>query len=219
MEQIRVIIADDHDLYRDGLRLLFSKNNEIELVGEARDGEELIRFARTLKPDVIVTDLIMPKISGIEAIKELHSSGTSLRNIALSTFDSEHLIVEALEAGASGYIIKNAQRGEIIDAIKTVYEGQPYYCTSTSAHLTRLISESKYNPYTKTKKEEFSDIEIAIICLVCDGKTSEEISQELLLGKRNVEAIRSRIMIRMNAKSAIDMVMYAIKNKIYKIKE
>lgn len=217
IEPIKVILADDHDVYRDGLKLLLSRDPEIQVVGEAANGEDLISVAKKQTFDVLITDLVMPKVSGIEAIEKLYTSGVSKKNIALSTFDSEYLIVEALEAGAIGYIIKNAQRGEIIEAIKTVYEANPYYCKSTSTHLVKMISESKYNPYQKLKVEVFTEKEKEIIRLICQEKTSDEIGKILLLGKRNVEAIRVKILYKMNTKTVIGMVMYAIKNGIYRI--
>ena len=130
-EKIKVIIADDHELIRDGLKLLFNGDEQIQLIGEAVNGKELIELAAKQIPDVILTDLIMPVKDGVEAIKELFSRGIK-RIIALSTFDSERLIVDALEAGAIGYILKNAQRGEIVEAIIKVYNFKPYYCSSTT---------------------------------------------------------------------------------------
>lgn len=218
IEKIRVIIADDHDLYRDGLRLLLSMDDDIEVVAEASNGRDLIQFAREYAPDVIITDLIMPGVSGIEAIQEICKAGT-IRIIALSSFDSEHLIVEALESGAFGYILKNAQRGEVTEAIKTVYNYDPYYCKSTSSHLVRLISRSKFNPYTKKKQDLFSEEEKQVIRLICKEKSSEEMSQILCKSKRSVDRMRSAILEKMNVKTSGGVVIYAIKNGIYSLEE
>ncbi len=212
--KIKVIIADDHDVYRDGLRLLLNADEEIEIIGEASNGKQLIELVKEKHPDVIVADLIMPGVSGVEAIKEIYKSGIT-RIIALSTFDTEYLIVEALEAGSLGYILKNAQKGEIIEAIKTVNEYNPYYCKSTSSRLVKLISKSKFNPYTKQNLDLFSDKEKEIITLICEEKSSEEIGNILFMSKRTVDGIRSKILSKMNVKTVAGVAIYAIKNSMY----
>ena len=213
-EKIKVIIADDHDLYRAGLQMLLADDNEIEVIAEARNGRELIQYANQHSPDVIVTDLVMPGIDGVQAIKEIHKTGIK-RIIALSTFDSEHLIVEALEAGALGYILKNAQNGEIIEAIKTINDYVPYYCKSTNSRLAKMISKSKFNPYTKESLDLFSEKEKEIIRLICEEKSSEEIGKILFMSKRTVDGIRAKILVKMNVKTSAGVAIYAIKNSIY----
>ena len=134
--------------------------------------------------------------------------------IALSTFDNDRLIMEALEAGAKGYITKNAQKGEIIEAIKLVNQSVFYYCKSTSSRLARMIGVSEFNPYAKAQTQLFTQEETDIIRLICKEKTSEEIAKILFMGKRNVERIRTRILSKMDVKTAAGVVMYAIKNSI-----
>lgn len=215
-EKIKVVIADDHDLYRDGLQSLLSKDPEIKVVAEACNGAQLIDMTAMHHPDVVITDLCMPGISGIEAIKEIHKNGLK-RIIVLSTFDNEQFIVEALEAGAIGYIIKNAQKGEIIEAIKTVDQFHPYYCQSTSLRLVKNISKSKFNPYSPITSNLFSEKEKEIIRLICREKSSEEIAQSLYMSKRTVDGIRGRILSKMNVKSIAGLVIYAVKNSIYEV--
>lgn len=214
MKKIRVIIADDHDVYRDGLKMLLQSDAGIEVVEEARNGIELIEKVPENAPDVIVTDLMMPGKSGIDAIKELFASGFK-RIIAISTFESEQLIVEALQAGVSGYIIKNAKRGEIIQAVKEVYLFKKYYCQSTSSRLAGMIDEMKLNPSTKEKLDLFTERDKEIIRLICEEKTSEEIARILFMSKRTVDGCRSRILIKMNVKTLAGVAIYAIKNSIY----
>lgn len=214
MNKIKVIIADDHDVYRDGLKMLLQSDPGIEVIAEARNGIELIEFVDAYPPDVILTDLVMPGKSGIEAIKELFAKGFK-RIIAISTFESEQLIVEALQAGVSGYIIKNAKRGEIIQAVKEVYLFKKYYCQSTSSRLAGMIDELKINPSTKEKLDLFSEKEKEIIRFVCEEKTSEEIAGILFMSKRTVDGYRSRILIKMNVKTLAGVAVYAIRNSIY----
>jgi two-component system response regulator NreC len=212
-DTIKVIIADDHDVYRMGLRMLLGGSNEIELIGEAANGLELIELANQNIPDVVLTDLIMPEMDGIEAIRRMKNDGFT-KCIALSNFNSDRLIMEALEAGAKGYMIKNAEKGEIVEAIKQVKQSGFYYCKSTSARLARMIGVSELNPYIKTPTQIFTDEEIDIVRLICLGKTSEEIGKSLFIGKRNVERIRTRILSKMDVKTVAGVVMYAIKNSI-----
>jgi DNA-binding NarL/FixJ family response regulator len=212
---IRVVIADDHDIYRDGLKMLLSRDKELEIVAEAASGKQLVSLAAEFKPDVILTDLRMPNMDGIEAIRAIRQTDKVVRCIALSTFDSEQLIIDALEAGATGYVIKNAQKGEIIEAVKTVVLDVPYYCRSTSSRLVRLISKSNFNPYGSDRPEHFSDKEKQIIRLICEDKASQEIADILCLSRRTVEGYRTRILEKMNVKTPAGVAIYAIKNGIY----
>jgi len=213
MDTIKVIIADDHEVYRMGLRMLLQGSEEIELTGEAANGQKLIELVAENTPDVVLTDLMMPEMDGIEAIRRMKNAGFT-KCIALSTFDNDRLIMEALEAGAKGYITKNAQKGEIIEAIKLVNQSVFYYCKSTSSRLARMIGVSEFNPYAKAQTQLFTQEETDIIRLICKEKTSEEIAKILFMGKRNVERIRTRILSKMDVKTAAGVVMYAIKNSI-----
>lgn len=214
-QKIKVIIADDHDVYRDGLKMLLNSYPDIDVIAEARTGDELIEKAIEHSPDVILTDLIMrPGKNGIDAIKELYEMGFR-RFIAISTFDSERLIIEALQAGASGYIIKHAKRDEIVSAIKEVFAYRKYYCKFTSARLPQIMEELQLNPSMKKKQELFSEIEIAIIRLICQEKTSQDIGAALFMSKRTVDGIRGRIKIKMNVKNTGGIVLYATRNKLF----
>ena len=214
-QKIKVIIADDHDVYRDGLKVLLNSDPDIEVIAEARNGDELIEKASEHSPDVILTDLIMrPGKNGIDAIKELYEIGFR-RFIAISTFDSEQLIIEALQAGASGYIIKHAKRIEIVAAIKEVFAYKNYYCKFTSARLPQMIEELQLNASMKKKHDLFSENEKAIIRLICQEKTSEEIGAALFMSKRTVDGIRLRLKIKMNVKSTGGIILYAIRNGFF----
>ncbi|HCL05235.1 MAG TPA: DNA-binding response regulator, partial [Chitinophagaceae bacterium] len=145
--QITVIIADDHDIYRDGLFMLLTKDPLIMVLGDASNGKQLIRLFKEYQPDIVLTDLRMPELDGVSAIREMVQLKPGAKIIALSTFDSDTMVTDALEAGAMGYIVKNAERGEITEAIRMVYAGNPYYCKTTSNRLVRLIAKSDFNPY------------------------------------------------------------------------
>jgi DNA-binding NarL/FixJ family response regulator len=215
---IRIVLADDHEIFRDGFKAMLKKQPSVELIGEASNGEELIEITRKLKPDVVVTDIKMPKVDGLQATKILSGEFPGIGIIALSMIDEETLIFDMMEAGAKGYLLKNAHKTEIIEAIKAVNEGQPYYCNGTSAKLTRMIAKSDKIPFNKkSSRPELSQKEIEVIFLICQEKTNKEIADHLNLSIRTIEGYRDRIFEKIGAKNSAGVVVYAIRNKIYTI--
>ncbi|HSU29085.1 MAG TPA: response regulator transcription factor, partial [Chitinophagaceae bacterium] len=190
---IRIIIADDHEVFREGFQSMLKKYKEIELVGEAENGNELIRLAESLHPDVIVTDIKMPKMDGIEATRILAESHPHIHVIALSMFDDDDLIIDMLEAGAKGYLLKNAHKEDIVEAIKTVYNDEPYYCNNTTHKLAQLIAKSKFNPSRKKIRPQFTPKEIEVIRLICQGFSNKEMAAHLSLSIRTIEGHREKI--------------------------
>ena len=146
---ITLLIADDHEIFRDGLALMLSKQDDIKLLAQAENGKELIELTEQYQPDVVLTDIKMPRMDGIEATRILVQKFPDLKIIALSMFDEENLIVEMLESGAKGYLLKNADKHEILEAINSVYEDKAFYCKTTSARLASMIVKSRFNPYKK----------------------------------------------------------------------
>lgn len=218
-KKIRVVIADDHEIFRDGLRDLLQNNPNTEFVGEASNGKELVALATLHKPDIALADLRMPIMGGVEAINILTQLPSPVKCIALSNFEYEQIIVESLEAGAMGYISKSAEREEIIEAIQTVYDGYYYYCKRTTARMMKLISTSKYNPQKNEAFPALKTREKEIIRLICQQKTSEEIGKLLFLSKKAIEKERLAILAKIGEKTSIGMVIYAIKNGIYSVEE
>ena len=216
---IRVIIADDHEVFREGFRSILKKPDEIELIAEAENGEELVRLASTLTPDVIITDIKMPIMDGIEATRLLAEKFPHIHVIALSMFDDDDLIIDMLEAGAKGYLLKNAHKNDIIEAIKTVYQGESFYCSKTIHKLTQLIAKCKYNSSNKARKirTEFTPKELEVIKLICTGLSNKEIAARLNLSIRTVEGYKERVTEKIKSKSTAGIVIYAIRNGIYKI--
>lgn len=216
--KIRIIIADDHAVYLDGLQMVFAAEDDIEVIATAAEGGRLVQLVRQLLPDVVLTDLKMPGYDGLKAIKEIIALGLATHCIILSTYDSEAWIVEALEAGAEGYITKNADKIEIIKAVKTVNSNHPYFCKTSSLNLARQIAKSSFNPYKRSGQPSLNDQEKEIIRMICLEKTSEQISREMFVPKRTVEGIRARIIEKTGVKSPIGLVVYAIQHAIYLIK-
>jgi len=216
---IRLIIADDHEIFRDGLALMLSKQESVTLVGQASDGHELLQLVDETKPDMVLTDIKMPRLDGISGAKILLQRYPQLKIIALSMFEEEGLIVEMLEAGARGYLLKNADKKEILEAIMTVNEGNIFYCKHTTAHLASLIVKSKFDSRLKGHSNLFTDREKDIIRLICRQHTAQEIGDLLFLSKRTVEGYRTRILEKMDVKNTAGVVIYALKHSIIREEE
>jgi DNA-binding NarL/FixJ family response regulator len=214
--EISLVIADDHEIFRDGLALMLSKQKHITLKGQAEDGKELIELVKLHQPDIVLLDIKMPRMDGIEATKLLSTGYPAVRIIALSMYDEENLIIEMLEAGAKGYLLKNADKQEILDAIEQVYDDHVFYCRHTSAKLASLIVNSKFNPYRKKEVVLFTEREKEIIRLICLQYTAQEIGEKLFISKRTVEGYRTKILEKMGVKNTAGVVVYALKHDMIK---
>jgi len=212
---IKVAIADDHEIFRDGLRMMLQKKSEFEVTGEAADGKELIEQVKKTLPDIVISDVKMPRMDGVATTRYLAEHFPSIGIIALSMFDEEELIIDMLEAGARGYLLKNADKHEIVDAIKAVFDKQPYYCRHTSHKLAQMVAKSKFNPYKQKSKPDFNDRELKIIKHICNGLTSKQIADEIFLSVRTIEGLRLKIMEKMIVKNTAGIIIYAIKNHLF----
>ncbi len=212
---IKVVMADDHGIFRDGFQLILSRVPRVHLVAQAANGRELVEQVREYRPDVVVTDIKMPLMDGIEATRAITASSPETGVIGLSMHDEDDLILEMLEAGAKGYLLKNADKQEVIDAIETVYTGDPYYCNATNAKLTRIIARNRYQAFNRLKKPEFNEREIEIIRLVCQELTNREIGEKLFMSVRTVEGYRLKILEKMEVKNTVGLVIYAIQHGIF----
>lgn len=214
---IRIVLADDHEIFRDGFRVMLKKQPGVELIGEAPDGEELIKLVEELQPDVVVTDIKMPKLDGIQATKILTKRFKDIGVISLSMFDEENLIIDMLEAGAKGYLLKNAHKDEIIAAIEAVFRDQTYYCNNTSRKLTKMIAESSFNPNRRPVQPDFNERELKVIRFICEEFSNKEIALQLNLSVRTIEGYRDKIQEKINARNTAGIVVFAIKNRIYQV--
>lgn len=209
---IRIAIADDHEIFRKELKTLLSRQTEIEFVGEACNGRELLEIVEKNKPDVILTDIVMPEMNGIEAVKRISRKFPVTKIIALSMFNNDSFICESLEAGALGYLMKDAELDEILDAIQSVTNDLPYYSPSLMPKVVKLLSEPRNVLLVKGIK--LSEIEFKIIKYICDELTNKEIAEKLSWSKRTVEGYRERIIQKLGVKNTAGIVKFAV---IYKI--
>lgn len=216
LPDIKIAIADDHEIFRDGLKLMLGKYPEIQIACEAQNGAELVEMVNMYSPDVILTDIKMPVMDGIDAVKKIISTNKDAAIICLSMFDEDDLILDMIEAGAKGYLLKNSDKTEIIDAIITVYNGNYFYGKTTSHKMIKMLAKSRIDPYSKKMKPEFSEREIEIIHLICNENSNKEIGGKLYLSSRTVEGHRLRIMEKMDVKNSVGLVVYSIKNGLVK---
>ena len=214
---IKIVIADDHPIFRDGFKVLLREQTDIQLVGEANNGEELIQLVKKVQPDVVITDIKMPVMDGIDASKFLSKHIPDIKIIALSVFNDDYLVVDMLEAGAHGYLLKNTTKQELFEAIKTVASGDVYYCNDTSVKMARLIGLSKFNPYNNTKTPRFSNREMEIMRLICEQFSNKEIAENLHLSIRTIESYREQIFEKTSSRNMVGVAIYAIKHNIYSI--
>ncbi len=211
----KVVIADDHEIFRDGFKMILGKMDNCILIGEASNGRELLELVDRENPDLVITDIKMPGMDGIEATRKIREKWPLMGVIALSMFNEDELILEMLEAGANGYLLKNADKVEIIEAIEAVVAGDPYYCRSTNSKLAKLIANSRFHPFHRKKAVEYSEKEIEIIRFICQEMTNKEIAEKLFLSIRTVEGHRLRILDKMGVKNSIGLVIYAIQHNIF----
>lgn len=212
--RIKIMIADDHVIFRKGLKRILETVPHVNVIGEAENGLDLLSGVSRLQPDVIITDVSMPIMDGVMVTKELSKRCSSPRIIALSVFGQESHIMEMLEAGAIGYVMKSAGRKEIVEAIESVYEHRPYFCTESSRQITDLIE--KYQSGYRNHLVVFTEREKDIIQFICRGCTSKEVAAHLFISQRTVEGHRTRIMQKMRVKSIAGLVAYACEKGLYK---
>lgn len=200
---IRVIIAEDHQALIDGIKLSLENENDMEVVGEANDGEELIKLVDLKKPDVIITDIRMPKCDGITATRIIKKKHPSIEIVAFSMFDQAEAVKQMQEAGASGYIMKNSSLTKLIEAIRTVANHKTFFDNDIVADK----SSGNNDTIMLSKREK------EILRLIGEGKTSNEISDILFIGKTTVDTHRKNILKKLNIHGKSDLVRFAVERK------
>lgn len=203
---IRLAIAEDHQSLIDGLELLLKYEEQISVVGTANDGEGLLHLVRTREPNVVITDIRMPKMDGIQATKIIKKEFPHINILAFTMFDQDEAVSQMLDAGASGYILKNTTLNEVFKAILTVAEGKTYFDGDINANgIVQENSNQKKGLLTKRQKE--------ILSLIAQGKTSREIAEELFIGIHTVDTHRKNMTRILGLKGKGELLRYAIEKK------
>lgn len=205
---INVAIADDHQMFIDGLRSILDKVSDISIVAEAKDGLELIKAVEKENPDIVLTDIRMPGMDGIAAVKYLSENYSNIPVLALSMFDQEEEVIDMLKAGAAGYIIKKAGKDELVTAIRKLVNRGHYYSASISAKVNKWLE----NPETIEEATPLTKRERQILKLIADGKTSQQISKSLNISKFTVDTHRKNIHKKLDIKTNTGLVKYVMEN-------
>lgn len=215
MPKIRIAIADDYSIFRDGLKVGFTRDKNLEVIFEVSDGYELMQKLEEVQPDVILMDLKMPGMDGIEAIKLIRKKYTDdIKILVVTMYDDVKFIIHLMENGANGYLLKNTDPKEIRKAVYSVHESGYYFNDIVTKALLRKLTIKSPSKLSLNQTIEFSERELDVLKLICDEKTASEIGTELFLSPRSVEGIRMRIIEKTGVRNTAGLVMFAIKNGV-----
>jgi len=210
---IRILIADDHGVLRAGLRALLSAEPELEVVDEASSGNEALSLADELQPDLILLDISMPDLGGIEVTRRLKEMLPNTRVLILTVHEDESLLQEAIQAGASGYIVKRAVESELIDAIRAVWRGDLYIHPAMTRALLKEMSPSQ-SSNNEAPVESLTPRETDVLRLIAQGYTNRQMADMLSISVRTVESHRSNLMGKLDLHSRVELVRYAKENNL-----
>ena len=208
---IRVILADDHAVVRDGLRVLLEAQSDVEVVGAAANGRQAVRLVGELRPDVVVMDIAMPELNGIEATQQIHDALPATQVLVLSMHSTTEHIFRALQAGARGYLLKDSAGAEVVDAVRVVHAGRRY--------LSQKIASTVVDDYISERHrasplDSLSPRERQILQLVAEGKSSAEVAAMLFLSPKTVDTYRSRMMQKLDIGDLPSLVKFAIQHGV-----
>ena len=215
MSQINIIIVDDHNLFRNGMKLLLNNTGNFNVIAEASNGKEIIELlTRGILPDIILMDIDMPEMDGIEATARVLQMNPKHKIICLSMYGEEEYYYKMIEAGVNGFLLKNSDISEVKNAITTVYQGGRYFSPEL---LYNVVKNIKTTQTTQEMVENLSERELEVLKQICIGLSNQEISENLHISKRTVDKHRANLMDKTNSKNTAHLVMYAIKNKLIDI--
>jgi len=211
---IRILLADDHSIVREGLRALLERQQEFEVVGDVADGREAVEMAETAFPDVVVMDVAMPGLNGIEATRRITARSPRTGVVILSMHSDESYILRSLKAGARGYLLKDSLQADLIDAVRAAAQGKSFF----SPKVSKVLQEDYINELQARGAEDtwdlLTDREREILQLVAEGKTNKEIAALLNISPYTIDTHRGHILQKLNLHSAPELILYAIRKGI-----
>lgn len=213
MPEIRVLLVDDHSILREGLRALLSYYDDISVVGEAQDGQEALEKVGSLKPDVVLMDVAMKKMNGLEATREIRQKYPRTRVLVLSQHEDRQYVMPVLQAGAAGYLLKRAVGADLITAIRTVFSGETYLHPSVST----IVMEEMRGYHQSHPLDALTDRETEILKHIVKGMTTAQIAVALSLSVKTVEWHRTNLMNKLDLHNVVDLVRYAIQNGLVEL--
>ncbi|HEY6978250.1 MAG TPA: response regulator transcription factor [Chitinophagaceae bacterium] len=212
MNPIRIAIADDHKIYREGLKLCLSSDKNLKIISETENGADLLKAIEHHLPDIIIMDLNMPVMDGMEATKIIRKKYEHVKILVVTMYDSEKFVIYLMENGANGYLLKNAEPAEIIKAIYTVHENGYYFNDLVNKILLKSLVTKHDLKLSFNKNIKLTEREQQALKLICEEKTTEEIAQILSLSSRVIEGIRERLIEKVGVRNTAGLVMFAVKN-------
>lgn len=219
MDKIKVLLADDHAVLRAGLRELFNKQPDIQVVAEAADGWETVRQYQKYSPDIVLMDISMPGLGGFEATQQIKKQNPRAKVLVLTMHDDENYLCQMVRAGADGYVPKKAADTDLLAAIRAVYRGENFIHSSmTKRLLEELRNKESPNPVTKPDSVALSERERQVLSLLAMGHTSQQIADKLYLSVKTVETYKTRLKEKLGAQGRAELVRYAIQNGLLEIK-
>jgi len=215
-EEIRILIADDHAVVREGLRALIETEDGMTLVGEAADGVEAVHKSQALEPDVILLDLVMPRKSGIEAIREIRERDPKARILVITSFAEDEKVFPAIKAGAQGYLLKDSSPRQLLRAVRHIHQGQP------SMHPTiarKLMQEIQRDSELPLAEEPLTEREAEVLSLVAQGLTNQEVADRLFVSERTVRTHVSNILSKLHLANRTQAALYALRKGFASLNE
>ncbi len=214
MKPIRILLADDHNVMRRGLRLLLESQPEFTVVAEAADGRQALEQAQATDPDVVVLDIAMPNLSGIEAAQQMIAARPGIAVVILSMHSDEGYVLRALKAGAKGYLLKDSAEGDLIDAIKAVRQGKTFF----SPEISRMLVEDYVREIRTRGVEDSYELltarEREILQLIAEGKSNKDVAARLNLSLYTVETHRRNLQDKLNLHSLAELILYAVRKRV-----
>lgn len=214
MQKIRVLIVDDHAILRDGISALLALAADIEVIGEAENGREAIDRARQLAPDVVLMDIAMPAMDGLEATRRIHKEFPHMKVLTLSQYDDREHLLSLLEAGAEGFISKTAASSELASAIRSVYQGDSFLSPSVAKLLLKHYRQGAWAGKGQDPYDQLTDREREVLKLLAEGHTSQEIADTLVISPKTVDGHRTNLMAKLDIHNRTDLVKYALRKGI-----
>jgi len=220
MKKIRILIADDHSIVRQGLRALFQSVPEFSIIGEAANGEELVDLAASLQPDVAIVDISMPELNGIEATRILKENNSGARILILTIHDEEEYVSQMIRAGADGYVLKDTDKDELFMAVRAVAAGGRFFSPGISKLIIDEFVKQARDPYAARlpSSQLLTRRESEILRYIAQGVTSKKIAEKLFLSIRTVNTHRTNLMQKLNIHDTAGLVRYAIQNGMVDVK-
>lgn len=213
-DRTRILIADDHGIVRQGLRSVLSRDLSFEIIGEASDGREAVLLAESLEPDVVIMDIAMPDLSGIEATAQICKGSPDIKVVILSMHSDETYILRALNAGAKGYLLKDSAEVDLVRAVHSVCRGKPFFSPEITQVLLEDYMRSLQQRRLQDSYELLTDREKEVLHLLAHGKSNKEVAAALDLSTNTIESHRMSLMKKLNLHNTAEIVLYAVRKKI-----